>query len=136
MRQSIAYVFQFPSPKKERKKEIKKAKKPWKMRKMKLTYHALCLQSGVLNIIAPGIGTYVLNKQPPNKQVWLSSPVSGPKRYDWVVEGDGMHEKQESRPFANGQWIYLRDGSNLTDLLNEELGLSLPKDIYSEEYDS
>lgn len=95
-----------------------------------------CLQSGVLNIIAPGIGTYVLNKQPPNKQVWLSSPVSGPKRYDWVVEGDGMHEKQESRPFANGQWIYLRDGSNLTDLLNEELGLSLPKDIYSEEYDS
>lgn len=47
-----------------------------------------------------------------------------------------MNEKQESHPFANGQWIYLRDGSNLTDLLNAELGLSLPKDIYSEEYDS
>ncbi|PWY87676.1 Frataxin [Aspergillus heteromorphus CBS 117.55] len=88
--------------------------------------------AGVMNIIVPGVGTYVLNKQPPNKQIWLSSPISGPKRYDWVVEGDQMHEKQESRPFVNGQWIYLRDGSNLTDLLNHELSLDFPKDIYSE----
>ncbi|PYH96230.1 Frataxin [Aspergillus ellipticus CBS 707.79] len=87
--------------------------------------------AGVMNISVPGVGTYVLNKQPPNKQIWLSSPISGPKRYDWVVEGDQMHEKQESRPFVNGQWVYLRDGSNLTDLLNEELTLDLPKDIYS-----
>ncbi|KAJ5101639.1 hypothetical protein NUU61_003861 [Penicillium alfredii] len=87
--------------------------------------------AGVLNISVPAIGTYVLNKQPPNKQIWLSSPVSGPKRYDWIIEGDRMHEKQESRPFVNGQWIYLRDGSNLTDLLNTELTLGLPRDIYS-----
>lgn len=86
-----------------------------------------------MNIVAPGIGTFVLNKQPPNKQVWLSSPISGPKRYDWIVEGDGAHEKQDSRPYASGQWIYLRDGSNLTDLLNEELSLNMSKDIYSEE---
>ncbi|KXG50939.1 Frataxin [Penicillium griseofulvum] len=88
--------------------------------------------AGVLNISVPAIGTYVLNKQPPNKQIWLSSPISGPKRYDWIVEGDYMHEKQDSRPFVSGQWIYLRDGSNLTELLNSELTLSLPKDIYSE----
>ncbi|EKV04886.1 Frataxin [Penicillium digitatum] len=88
--------------------------------------------AGVLNISVPALGTYVLNKQPPNKQIWLSSPISGPKRYDWIVEGDYMHEKQDSRPFVNGQWIYLRDGSNLTDLLNSELTLRLPKDIYSE----
>ncbi|KAL4970798.1 frataxin family protein [Aspergillus stella-maris] len=88
--------------------------------------------AGVLNIAVPGVGTYVLNKQPPNKQIWLSSPISGPKQYDWVVEGDQMHEKQDTRPFVNGQWVCLRDGSNLTDLLNAELGLSLPKDIYSE----
>jgi frataxin len=104
--------------------------------------HAVCcsvyliltflLQAGVLNISVPALGTYVLNKQPPNKQIWLSSPISGPKRYDWIVEGDYMHEKQESRPFVNGQWIYLRDGSNLTELLNSELTLRLPKDIYSE----
>ncbi|KAL2862886.1 frataxin family protein [Aspergillus lucknowensis] len=88
--------------------------------------------AGVLNISVPGVGTYVLNKQPPNKQIWLSSPISGPKRYDWVVEGDQMHEKQETRPFVNGQWVCLRDDSNLTDLLNGELGLSLPEDVYSE----
>ncbi|KAJ5195362.1 Frataxin [Penicillium cinerascens] len=88
--------------------------------------------AGVLNISVPATGTYVLNKQPPNKQIWLSSPISGPKRYDWIVEGDRMHEKQDTREFANGQWVYLRDGSNLTDLLNNELTLSLPRDIYSE----
>lgn len=43
-----------------------------------------------------------------------------------------MHEKQDTREFVSGQWIYLRDGSNLTDLLNSELSLRLPKDIYSE----
>lgn len=26
-------------------------------------------------------GTYVINKQTPNQQIWLSSPLSGPKRY-------------------------------------------------------
>lgn len=90
----------------------------------------ICLQAGVLNITIPAIGTYVLNKQPPNRQIWLSSPISGPKRYDWVLEGDRMHEKQDTREFAHGQWIYLRDGSNLTELLNGEMSLSLPKDIY------
>ncbi|KAH2379960.1 hypothetical protein KXV41_003381, partial [Aspergillus fumigatus] len=90
------------------------------------------LIAGVMNISVPGVGTYVLNKQPPNKQIWLSSPISGPKRYDWVLEGDQMHEKQDTRPFGNGQWIYLRDGSNLTDLLNAELSLNIAKDVYSE----
>ena len=73
----------------------------------------------------------MLNKQPPNKQIWLSSPITGPKRYDWVVIGDHMHEKQDTRVPTQGQWLYLRDGSNLTDLLNEELTLNIPKDINS-----
>ncbi|RLM00836.1 hypothetical protein CFD26_108761 [Aspergillus turcosus] len=99
----------------------------------KATHAALMIcKAGVMNISLPGVGTYVLNKQPPNKQIWLSSPISGPKRYDWVVEGDQMHEKQDTRPFGNGQWIYLRDGSNLTDLLNAELSLNIAKDVYSE----
>lgn len=33
--------------------------------------------AGVLTLYFPPNGTYVLNKQPPNKQIWLSSPVSG-----------------------------------------------------------
>lgn len=43
-----------------------------------------------------------------------------------------MYEKQETREFAHGQWVYLRDGSNLTELLNAELTLNLPRDIYGE----
>ncbi|KAL4803658.1 Frataxin-like domain-containing protein [Aspergillus unguis] len=89
-------------------------------------------QTGILSIRMANAGTYILNKQPPLKQLWLSSPVSGPRQYDWVVEGDQMHEKQDSRPFANGQWVCLRDESNLTELLNKELNLGLPKDVYSE----
>jgi frataxin len=31
-------------------------------------------QSGVLTLRLGEKGTYVINKQPPNKQIWLSSP--------------------------------------------------------------
>lgn len=31
-------------------------------------------QSGVLTLSLSDKGTYVINKQPPNKQIWLSSP--------------------------------------------------------------
>lgn len=30
------------------------------------------------------LGTYVINKQTPNRQIWMSSPMSGPVRYDWA----------------------------------------------------
>ena len=50
-------------------------------------------------------GTYVLNRQTPNKQIWLSSPKSGPKRYD----------------FINNKWIYKHDGKSLHELLDAEI---------------
>ena len=64
----------------------------------------------------PPAGTYVINKQPPNKQIWLSSPVSGPKRYDYV----SMAEDKGS-----GEWVYLRDGTTMSGLLEEEIGVKL-----------
>lgn len=70
-------------------------------------------QAGVLTLLLPPTGTYVLNKQPPNKQIWLSSPISGPKRYDWVA-GEG-----------GGEWVYLRDGSTLGELLGREVGVRM-----------
>lgn len=69
-------------------------------------------------------GTYVINKQPPNKQIWLSSPLSGPKRYDWCVVGEGQTDKGGS---GEGGWIYGRDGSNLNALILEELGVDVSK---------
>ncbi|KAJ7655052.1 hypothetical protein DFH06DRAFT_993162, partial [Mycena polygramma] len=75
--------------------------------------------SGVLTLILGDKGTYVINKQPPNKQIWLSVAVQvlGPKRYDYH-EGDNA-------------WVYSRDGQSLTDLLNRELSdvLQRPVDV-------
>ncbi|KAJ1368279.1 Frataxin, mitochondrial [Parelaphostrongylus tenuis] len=60
---------------------------------------------GVLTVvISKEIGTYVINKQTPNRQLWLSSPVSGPKRYDLV----------------NDRWIYTHDNEALDSLLTRE----------------
>ncbi|KAK1801477.1 hypothetical protein P4O66_022750 [Electrophorus voltai] len=62
--------------------------------------------SGVLTVnVGGGHGTYVINKQTPNRQIWLSSPISGPKRYDWTGKC----------------WVYAHDGMSLHDLLAKEL---------------
>ncbi|KAF9776334.1 hypothetical protein IL306_005509 [Fusarium sp. DS 682] len=84
--------------------------------------------AGVLSISWPDKGTYIINKQPPNKQIWLSSPISGPKRYDWCLIGEGQNEKEGT---AVGDWIYVRDGSSLNQVFSEELGVDI--DIPSEE---
>lgn len=91
------------------------------------------LQAGVLTVsFDDGIGTYVINKQPPNKQIWLSSPKSGPKRYDYVALGDGQNEKEGT---AKGEWVYLRDNSTINQLFRDELqiDLSMPIGHYGEE---
>uniref|UniRef100_A0A1Y1MD89 ferroxidase n=1 Tax=Photinus pyralis TaxID=7054 RepID=A0A1Y1MD89_PHOPY len=76
--------------------------------------------SGVMTINVADKGTYVINKQPPNKQIWLSSPISGPKRYDWCIIGEGQGEKEGT---GSGSWIYTRDGVSLSDLILEELDI-------------
>lgn len=43
-------------------------------------------QQGVLSIQLGSIGTWVLNKQAPNEQIWWSSPISGPKRFEFHPE--------------------------------------------------
>lgn len=61
-------------------------------------------EAGVMEINCSE-GTYIINKQPPTKQIWLSSPISGPKRFDYY----------------NGSWICLRDGEKLSNLLQNEM---------------
>ncbi|CEG00980.1 Frataxin/CyaY [Ostreococcus tauri] len=55
------------------------------------------LENGVLMVECGKSGTFVLNKQTPNKQIWLASPVSGPLRYDYVSQ----------------RWLNMRDGHSL-----------------------
>ncbi|KAF3070393.1 Frataxin like protein, mitochondrial [Daldinia childiae] len=76
--------------------------------------------SGVMTVKIPNVGTYIINKQPPNKQIWLSSPISGPKRYDYVRSSEAQSENQDS---SKGEWVYARDGSTLSDLLLKETGV-------------
>ncbi|ORY11660.1 hypothetical protein BCR34DRAFT_483908 [Clohesyomyces aquaticus] len=81
--------------------------------------------AGVLEVSVSSQGTYVFNKQPPNRQIWLSSPLSGPKRFDWVVTGESMNQKEGG---GVGDWIYLRDGTSLTEVVRKELGVELGVD--------
>ena len=50
--------------------------------------------SGVLTIYLPPHGTWVVNKQTPNEQIWWSSPLSGPRRYEYDDERE--------------RWVYSR----------------------------
>ncbi|KAF2752855.1 Frataxin [Pseudovirgaria hyperparasitica] len=88
--------------------------------------------AGVLTVEIVGRGSYVLNKQPPNKQIWLSSPISGPKRFDWVTLGESMEHKEGS---GTGDWVCLRDGSSLTDIIQKELGVQVgaAETVYGEQ---
>jgi len=69
---------------------------------------------GVLTLRLGSKGTYVYNKQAPNRQIWSSSPISGPVRYDLVRE----------------KWIYLRDGHEMLQRLSSEL-----KDLFGTKLD-
>ncbi|NXA73246.1 FRDA protein, partial [Thryothorus ludovicianus] len=51
----------------------------------------------------------LINKQTPNRQIWLSSPTSGPKRYDWTGRN----------------WVYSHDKVSLHELLSKELSTAL-----------
>ena len=69
----------------------------------KLAEADICLANGVLTLSLPEPhGTYVINKQSPNQQIWLSSPKSGPIRYDlkdfkWIYKhtNESLHELLE-----------------------------------------
>ena len=64
--------------------------------------------SGVLTVTLGDKGTWVLNKQTPNKQIWWSSPISGPKRFEFFEKG--------------GVWVNTRDSTEvLGELLEVEV---------------
>ncbi|XP_014239960.1 frataxin homolog, mitochondrial [Cimex lectularius] len=70
---------------------------------------------GVLTVALGNNGTYVINRQTPNKQIWLSSPSSGPKRYDFDPQ--------------RNTWVYKHDNIPLHTLLKQELSIILNDNI-------
>jgi frataxin len=67
----------------------------------------LSLAMGVLTLSLGAKGTYVFNKQTPNKQIWWSSPLSGPRRYAWDA--------------GKQRWVSTRDGHDMLNTLEGEL---------------
>lgn len=69
------------------------------------------ISDGVLDIKAPGHptcgGTFVINKQAPLRQIWYSSPISGPHHFDYNVE--------------TKRWVSDRDGHDLQDKIEREM---------------
>jgi frataxin len=73
--------------------------------------------SGVLTIVFPPHGTWVINKQTPNKQIWWSSPLSGPRRYEYSDQ--------------RGKWVYTRsvEDEDHVESLGEALSTEV-KELY------
>jgi frataxin len=71
------------------------------------------LASGILTLTLADGGTYVLNKQAPNRQIWLSSPRSGAWHFD---HRGGV---------GAAAWAATRGGGTLAELLSSELGAVL-----------
>ncbi|KAH8605638.1 Frataxin like domain [Trypanosoma vivax] len=82
------------------------------------TIEDVSLGSGVLTIETQSSGTFVLNKQAPNAQLWLSSPLSGPHHYNFVTSTEGTSG-------CAGQWLADTDGHSLAEKLEKELSEAL-----------
>lgn len=69
--------------------------------------------------------------------------MSGPKRYDYVLTSSSTPEASEESTGSDGaarsgvgieieekkgEWVYLRDGTTLTGLLKEELGVDMDEE--------
>jgi frataxin len=65
------------------------------------------LSAGVLSFTFRKNKNYVLNVQRPNLQIWLSSPISGPQRYEFDL--------------STNKWINVRSKKDLLELLGEEI---------------
>ena len=65
----------------------------------------LDLSNGILKIDLKNNKTYIINIQKNNKQIWLSSPFSGPKRFEYI----------------NNEWVDIHNNKiKLYELLNSE----------------
>jgi frataxin len=73
------------------------------------------LQDGILTIVLETGGHYLINRHAPNRQIWMSSPVSGAIHFDWSGKQNG--------------WVGTRGEGGLQEILERELsqatGLSI-----------
>jgi frataxin len=67
------------------------------------------LHDGVLTVATHGGHTFVINRHTPNRELWLSSPLTGGSHFSFAEH--------------MGDWV-LKDGRTLTVVLSEEVSQS------------
>eukprot|EP01080_Neovahlkampfia_damariscottae_P008951 gene8951-900_t len=78
----------------------------------------IVLSEGVLQIQISKVGTYVISRQTPSRELWLSSPRSGPWHYK----------------YNENEWICTREGENkFYERMNEEFSKIFNKTIKFEQ---
>lgn len=85
--------------------------------------------SGVLTIYLPPHGTWVINKQTPNEQIWWSSPISGPRRYEYDEDRERWVYSRVVDEGENGDVgeVTYDEDDTLGGILNKEF-----KDLFGE----
>jgi frataxin len=81
----------------------------------------ITLSQGVLNVSLgdeyPG-KSWVINKQTPNRQIWWSSPLSGPRRYEF----EGLVSQMDTTLPASTYWRCTKDRKeDLWNKMKEEI---------------
>jgi frataxin len=71
------------------------------------------LINGILTIETEDRRSFVINKHGPNRQIWLSSPISGAHHFDADLSPDS--------PGAGKRWIATRSGADLIAVLAADL---------------
>ncbi len=74
------------------------------------------ISDGVLNLQVGSAGTFVVSRQTPSRQLWLSSPVSGPWHYTYD------HVKKD--------WLCTKGKEGFFDRMDRELTQILGKSIH------
>ncbi len=72
------------------------------------------LEQGILSIELDSGGQYVINKHAPNRQIWLSSPVSGASHFEYR---------------ADSGWVGTRDTQSLKQILVRELSAATGRSV-------
>ncbi len=72
-------------------------------------------EEGILTIELESGGQYVINRHAPNRQIWMSSPVSGATHFNYDEESSG--------------WTSSRGAGVLSEMLADELSAATGTDI-------
>ncbi|MCK5545794.1 MAG: iron donor protein CyaY [Rhodospirillaceae bacterium] len=72
------------------------------------------LEGGILNVELDDGRVFIINKHSPNRQIWLSSPLSGAHHFSFN-EGAGDE--------GAGAWVSTRDAGQLLGLLEDEFAI-------------